>query len=57
MARYEYIKVPLHWFPQDIIDQYKIMNLVDKDGFVYVKILCHYARQIFLCLNLIHIIN
>ena len=28
----------MRWFPQDIIDQYKIMDLVDKDGFVYVKI-------------------
>ena len=38
MPRYEYIKIPMRWFPQDIIDQYKIMDLVDKDGFVYVKI-------------------
>ena len=35
MARYEYMKIPLHWFHQDIIDQYKIMDLVEKDGFVY----------------------
>ena len=38
MARYEYMKIPLRWFPQYIIDQYKIMDLVDKDGFVYVNI-------------------
>ena len=32
------MNIPLRWFPQDIIDQYKIMDLVDKDGFVYVEI-------------------
>ena len=36
--RFEYIKILLLWFPQDIIDQYNIMNLVDKDSFVYVDI-------------------
>ena len=38
MERYKYMKIPLRWFPQDIIDQYKIMDLVEKDGFVYVEI-------------------
>ena len=38
MARYEYMNIPLRWFTQDIIKQYKIMDLVDKDGFVYVDI-------------------
>ena len=38
MARYGYMKIPLRWFPQEIIDQYKIMYLVDKDGFAYVNI-------------------
>ena len=38
MVCYEYIKIPLLWFPQDIIDQYKIMGLVDKNSFVYVNI-------------------
>ena len=38
MARYEYMNIPLPWFPQDIIDQYKIMDLVDKGGFVHVDI-------------------
>ena len=33
------MKIPMRWFSQDIIDQYKIMDLLDKDGFVYVKIL------------------
>ena len=38
MSRYEYMKTPLSWFPHDIIDQYKIMHLVKKYGFVFVKI-------------------
>ena len=38
MTRNEYIKIPLRWFPHDIIDKYKTMDLVDKDGFVYVDI-------------------
>ena len=38
MARYEYMKISLRWFPQDIMDKYKIMDLVDKDVFVYVNI-------------------
>ena len=38
MLRFEYTKIPLQWFPQYIIDQYSIMDLVDKDGFVYVDI-------------------
>ena len=38
MPRYEYMKIPLRCFPQEIIDQYKIMYLVDKNSFVYVKI-------------------
>ena len=38
MARYEYMKIPLYWFPQYIIDQYKIMDFVDKEIFVYVNI-------------------
>ena len=38
MARYEYMEIPLRWFPQDIIGQYKIMDLLDKNGFVYLEI-------------------
>ena len=32
------MNIPLRWFPQEIIDQYKIMDLVYKYGFVYVDI-------------------
>ena len=38
MARYEYMNIPPCWFPQDIIDRCKIMNLVEKYGFFYVEI-------------------
>ena len=38
ILHYAYRKIPLFWFPQDIIDQYKIMDLVEKDAFVYVNI-------------------
>ena len=38
MLCFGYMKIPLWWFPLDIISQYKIIDLVDKDGFVYVNI-------------------
>ena len=38
MEHYEYMKIPLRWFPQERINQYKIMDLLDRYSFVYVKI-------------------
>ena len=38
MSRFEYMKIPMRCFPQDIINQYNILYLVYKGGFVYVKI-------------------
>ena len=38
MSRFEYMKIPMQWFPQYIIDQNNIIYLVEKDGFVYIKI-------------------
>ena len=38
MSRYEYMKFLLRYFPLDIIGQYKIMDLLDKNGFVYLEI-------------------
>ena len=35
---YEGMKIPLRWFPKDIIDQYKFKDLACKYGFVYVNI-------------------
>jgi hypothetical protein len=38
MERYKYIRLWLAILPQEIIDQYKLNNIVDADGWVYVKI-------------------
>jgi len=38
MENFKYMKIPLWWFPQDVIDQYGIMSIVEPDGFVYVEI-------------------
>ena len=32
------MKLHLHIIPQEIIDEYSLRNLVDKDGWVYLKI-------------------
>jgi hypothetical protein len=37
MARYEYMRLPLHILPQEIVDQYKPLPLVT-NGWIYVKI-------------------
>jgi hypothetical protein len=37
MDRYEYMKIPLHMFPDAIIEQYNLMDL-QVNGFVYVEI-------------------
>ena len=38
MAKSEYMKVPIKYFPPDIIAQYKLDGLV-KNGYVYVEIM------------------
>ena len=38
MGRPEYMKVPLKYFPQDIIERYSLDKKVDANGYVYVKI-------------------
>ena len=38
MSRFEYMKIPLRWFSQDIVDQYNIIDFVNKDGFFYFEI-------------------
>ncbi len=38
MVRPEYMKVPLKYFPQDIIERYSLDKKVDANGFIYVKI-------------------
>jgi hypothetical protein len=37
MERYEYMKIPLHMFPDAILEQYNLMDL-QVNGFVYVEI-------------------
>ena len=36
MENFEFMKIPLQLFPQDVIKQYNIMSIVEADGFVYV---------------------
>jgi hypothetical protein len=38
MDHFEYMKIPLRWIPQEIVDQYHLMDLVNDDGYVYVEI-------------------
>jgi hypothetical protein len=38
MERYEYMKIRLQWIPQEIVDQYNLMSIVNNDGYVYVEI-------------------
>jgi hypothetical protein len=37
MERYEYMKLPLTLIPQEVIDQYNLLDLVS-DGYVYIEI-------------------
>ena len=37
MARYEYMRLPIDIIPQEIIDEYKLMDKV-KNGFIMYKI-------------------
>ena len=38
MPQPEYMDIPIKKFPQDIIDQYELLQKVTADGYVYVKI-------------------
>jgi len=38
MDRSDYMKVPLHRFPPNIIKRYKLDQLVSDDGYAYIKI-------------------
>ena len=37
MERYEYMKLPLKLIPQEIVDQYQLLDLVS-DGYIYIEI-------------------
>ena len=34
----EYMKFQISTIPQEIVDEYNLLNIVDNHGFVYVKI-------------------
>ena len=38
MIDFEYIKLPLSMFPQEIIDHYNLKDIVAADGYVYMEI-------------------
>ena len=58
MSRFEYMKLLMRWFPQDIINQYNILDLVDKDGFIYVNIHkgTYYLKQA-TCIDFYHLVQ
>ena len=37
MDRYEYMKLPIKLIPQEVVDQYHLLDLVS-DGFIYMEI-------------------
>jgi hypothetical protein len=38
MSQYEYFRMKLEPFPQDVIDEYGLQNKVDADGNVFCKV-------------------
>ena len=36
MARPEYIRIKLSDIPEDVIERYKLRDIVDTDGYVYL---------------------
>ena len=38
MSRFEYMKILLQWFSQYVVDQYNIIDFLNKDGFFYANI-------------------
>ncbi len=38
MSRYEYFRIKLEIFPQDIINEYGLQNMIDADGNVFCKV-------------------
>ena len=38
LARYEYLRLKLSNFPDDVIEEYNLKENTTKDGFVYVEI-------------------
>ena len=38
MDHYEYMRIPLRWFPQEILEQYNILDIASPDEYVYCEI-------------------
>jgi hypothetical protein len=38
MSRYEYMRLKLLDMPENVIEQYKLLNIATPDGYVYCKI-------------------
>ena len=38
MVDFEYMKLPLSMFPQEIVQQYNLKDIVAADGYIYMKI-------------------
>ena len=38
MERFEYIKVPFHWIPEEIRTHYNIYSLEEPDSYVYYEV-------------------
>jgi hypothetical protein len=37
MDRYEHMKIPVCWIPQEIMDQHNLADKVDANGYVHVR--------------------
>ncbi len=38
MPRYEYMRVPIAWIPDKIIQEYNLWEIVDDEGYIYMEI-------------------
>ena len=38
MERYEYMRIHISIIPQEIVDRYNLLDLVNENGWVYIKI-------------------
>ena len=38
MIDFEYMKLPLSMFPQEIVKKYNLQKLVESDGYIYMEI-------------------
>ena len=38
LSRYEYLRLRLDNFPEDVITQYKLKDIVTRDGYVYIEV-------------------